>query len=153
MHRWAKAALLLFVVTLCLGAAYVSFRPKSVASAPAPRELYSVVNEQLAAFRAEDFPSAYRYAGSAVHQKFTLSEFETMIRRNYAHMAHAQRVEFGLVDVRGSSAVMQVYFFDGRGAVRSFLYSLMAERGVWKIDGAEEVEVIQHAAGLIGSHA
>lgn len=153
MSRALKASLLLFFLSLCAAAVYVTLRPSRAAKAPAPRELYSVVNDQLAAFRAEDFPGAYRYAASAVQQKFTLQQFEAMIRHDYAQMAYARRVEFGAIDVHGSAAFVQVYLFAADGSGRSFLYSLAAEGGAWKIDGAQEVRVFPPRQSLAGTHA
>ena len=153
MSRALKASLLLFFFSLCAAAVYVTLRPAREAKAPAPQELYSVVNDQLAAFRAEDFPGAYRYAASAVQQKFTLSQFEAMIRQNYAQMAQARRVEFGAIEVHGSSASVQVFLFAEDGSGRSFIYTLAAEDGAWKIDGAQEVRVFPPRSSLSGTHA
>lgn len=153
MNPPTKASLLIFFFSLCATALLVTMHLRKHTPPPAPHELYSVVNRQLAAFRADDFPSAYRQAASAVQTKFTLAQFEAMIRRDYAQMAHARRVEFGPVNVHGSAAIVQVYFFAADGSVRSFLYSLMAERGAWKIDGAEEVRVSPRMPQLSGSHA
>lgn len=153
MNRPTKASLVIFFFSLCSTAIFVTIHLREHTPAPAPHELYSVVHDQLAAFRAEDFPSAYRQAASAVQTKFTLAQFEAMIRRDYSQMAHARRVEFGPVNVHGAAAVVQVYFFAADGSVRSFLYSLMAERGAWKIDGAEEVRVFPRMPQLSGSLA
>ena len=60
MNRLAKALLLLFFFSLCGAAFFVGHQMRDGTPAPAPRELFAVVNEQLAAFRADDFPGAYR---------------------------------------------------------------------------------------------
>lgn len=153
MSRPTKASLLLFFFSLCAAAIYVTLRPATEVKPPVPRELYSVVNEQLAAFRAEDFPGAYRCSASAVQQKFTLRQFEAMIRHDYSQMANARRVEFGTIDVHGSTAFVQVFFFAWDGSARSFLYSFAAEKGIWKIDGAQEVRVFSPRENLAGTHA
>lgn len=153
MNRLTKASLLFFFFALCGVAIFISARVRERSASPAPQELYSVVNSQLAAFRAEDFPGAYRCATSAFQQKFTLGQFEAMIRRDYAQVTHARRVEFGPVQIRGAAAALPVYFFQADGSVRSFLYSLMAEGGSWKITGAEEIRALPPAHQLSGSHA
>ena len=81
MNRLAKASLLLFFFSLCGVALFITHRVRERAPAPAPHELFAVVNDQLAAFRAADFPSAYRQAATGVQQKFTLPQFEAMVRR------------------------------------------------------------------------
>ncbi|MBA3272408.1 MAG: DUF4864 domain-containing protein [Chthoniobacterales bacterium] len=111
------------------------------------------MNDQLAAFRASDYPSAYRRAAAGVQQKFTLPQFETMVRRNYRAITGAQRVEFGSVTGDGSSAVVEVFFFSEHGGVRCFLYSLTAEAGGWKIEGVEEVRANGSAGPLVGCQA
>ena len=112
--------------------------------APAPRELYSVVNNQLTAFRAADFSRAYRNASTRVQQRFSLPQFERMIRRNYAEMmTGTQHVEFGVVEAQGESAILQVFFFANNGDARAFLYSFVIEDGVWKIEGVEPMPILR----------
>lgn len=138
---------------LCASAVFVTDRLRERTPAPAPRELYSVVNNQLTAFRADDFRSAYRYASSGVQQRFTPKQFEAMIRANYADMARASRVEFGTIQVRGASAVVQVFCFAPNGTVRSLLFSMLVEENAWKIGGVEEVRVPSVPRQLHGTHA
>ncbi|MEP6685845.1 MAG: DUF4864 domain-containing protein [Verrucomicrobiota bacterium] len=120
--------------------------------APAPRDLYSVVNNQLSAFRADDFPRAYRHATSSVQQKFSLAQFEALIRNDYAEITHADRVEFGVVHVEGAAAMVQVFFYCTDGTIRSFLYSLVAEDHTWKIDGVEQQSIAPPGHHLSGLH-
>lgn len=152
MNSLTKAALLVFFFSLCASAAFVTKRVRDHSSPPPASEVYAVVNRQIAAFRSRDFPGAYRYAASGVQQKFTLPQFERMIRRNYPGLAGADRIEFGAVRVHGASATVQVFFINGSTTARSFIYTLIAEDGAWKIDGAEEVRV-QPARTLSGLHA
>src|SRR3954464_4482266 len=139
MSRLAKASLLLFFLSLCSVALYVTHRVRERTPLPAPRELFAVVNHQIEAFRADDFRSAYRWAATGVQHKFTLPQFEMMIRRDYGEMANGRGVEFGAVKAEGDTALVQVFFFAEGGSVRVFLYSLIAEDGTWKIGGVEEV--------------
>src|SRR3954470_8872636 len=127
MSRLTKASLLLFFFSLCAAAFLIAHRVEQRRPPPAPHDLFAVVNDQLAAVRAADFPGAYRYAATGVQQKFTLPQFEKMLRRNYGGLARAQRVEFGSVEVHGNNAIVQVFFFATNGAVRSFVYNLIAE--------------------------
>jgi hypothetical protein len=99
-----------------------------------------VVEKQVAAFRVADYSSAYRHAASGMQRKFTMPEFEAMIRRDYGDMMNAQRIEFGFVKVIGSSAVVQVFFVGENGSTRSFLYSLIAEGDSWKINGVQQMQ-------------
>ena len=152
MSRFIKGSLLLFFFSLCGAAFFVTHQVRERAPVPAPRELFAIVNQQLAAFRADDFPSAYRQATTGVQQKFTLAQFEAMVRRDYAEMANAQRVEFGSVNIEGGTALVQVFFVTRDGSVRVFLYSLLAEEEGWRIGGVEELNRYRAPAGLAGTH-
>ena len=153
MSRLLKASLLLFFFSLCGAAFFVAHRVEERRPAPAPHDLFAVVNDQLAAFRAADFPGAYRHAATGVQQKFTLPQFEQMVRWNYSALSQARRVEFGSVRVEGVNAIVQVFFFNADGRVRSFLYNLVAEGGGWKIDAVQEVGAHHVSGSLAGSHA
>ena len=137
MNRTLKVALLLFFFALCGAALLATHSVHNQTPAPPAKELFSVVNRQLSAFRAADFGSAYRHAAAGVQQKFSQPQFELMIRRDFSSMTQAQRVEFGAVRVAGASALVQVFLIAPDGAVRGFLYSFTAEPGGWKIDGVE----------------
>lgn len=137
MSRLLKTALLLFFFALCGAAVVATYRAQERTPPPAPRELYSIVNRQLSAFRTADFDSAYRQATAGVQQKFSRSQFELMIRRDFSPMTEAERVEFGAFGVEGASAMMQVFLTAPDGTVRGFLYSFTAERDGWKIDGVQ----------------
>jgi len=140
MTRTIKASLLFFFFSLCASAIFVTHHVRSQVPPPAPHELFSVVENQLAAFRVADYSSAYRHAASEVQQKFTIPQFEAMIRRDYGDMTNAHRIEFGFVKINGSAAVVQVFFSDPNGFSRSFLYSLIAEGDSWKISGVQPMQ-------------
>ena len=146
--RTIKASLLFFFLSLCASAMLVTHHLRSLTPSPAPHELFTVVEKQLAAFRLADYSSAYRQAASGVQQKFTLPQFEAMIRRDYGDMTNAQRIEFGFVKVSGSAAVVQVFFCGVGGTVRAFLYSLIAEGDSWKINGVKEMSDAPSSRGL-----
>jgi len=151
MTRVIKALLLFFVLLLCGSAMVATHRVRSHVPPPAPHELFAVVEKQLAAFRVADYSSAYCQAASGVQEKFTVPQFEAMVRRDYNDMTSAQRIEFGSVKVDGSVAVVQVFFVSDAGSARSFLYSLVAEGDSWKIDGVQQMQSAppgRHPAGL-----
>ncbi|MEP6975903.1 MAG: DUF4864 domain-containing protein [Spartobacteria bacterium] len=137
MNRLAKSALLLFFVALCGAAFLVHHLARKSPPAPAARELYSVVNQQLSALRAEDFDSAYRHAAAGVRQKFSRPDFELMIRRDFSELTEAEHVEFGEVSAAGATAIVQVFLTAPDRSVRSFLYSFTPEPDGWKIYGVQ----------------
>lgn len=150
MNRFLKASLLLFFFALCGGAVVVTYRAHEWNPAPAPRELYSIVNRQLAAFRTADFDSAYRQAAAGVQQEFSRSQFELMIRRDFSSMTDAEHVEFGAISVAGANAMVQVFLRASDGSVRGFLYSFTAEADGWKIDGVQPLgrQPVRHLPGV-----
>ena len=148
MTRTIKASLLVFLFSLCAMALVVTHRVRSQVSPPAPRQLFALVEQQLAAFRAADYSSAYRQAASGVQQKFTAPQYEAMIRRDYGDLSGAQRIEFGYMKVSGATAVVQVYFCGANGYLRSFLYSFVAEDDSWKINGVQPMQIGDRPVGL-----
>ena len=76
-----------------------------------------------------------------------------MVRQRYPEMVRRYRVEYGLVEVHGSSADVQVFLIAQNGSVRSFLYSLTYEENAWKIDGVEELKTFHARDRLAGTHA
>ena len=83
----------------------------------------------------ETFTRTSRIAG--VQEKFSRSQFELMIRRDFSPMTEAEHVEFGAVRVDGAAAAVQVFLTAPDGAMRGFLYSFTAEADGWKIDGVQ----------------
>jgi len=137
MNRLAKFSLLVFFLVLCGAAVVATHLARKRTPAPAAKELYSIVNQQLFALRTDDFDSAYRHAASGVHEKFSRTQFELMIRRNFSSMTEAHRVEFGTVQIAGGAALVQVFLITPDGAMQGFLYSFTAEGDGWKIDGVQ----------------
>jgi hypothetical protein len=153
MNRTLKASLLFSILLVWALAFLVAHHFERSLPAPAPHDLFAIVNGQLAAFRSADFQTAYRHAATGVQQKFTLPQFEKMVRKNYPAVATSQRVEFGLVKVQGATALVQVFFVAHDRSVRCFLYSLTHEEGGWKIDGVEELERFRAGDRLAGTVA
>jgi hypothetical protein len=150
MNRLAKISLLFFFFALCGAAALITHQARQHTPTPNARDLYSVVNRQLSAFRSADFASAYRHAAAGVQEKFSRSQFEVMIRRDFSSLTEAEHVEFGAVQVVGDGALVQVFLTTPDGATRAYLYSFTAERDGWKIDGVQPLgpQPTQHLPGL-----
>ncbi len=132
-----KILLLLFFFALCAAAVIGTHFARQRTPAPTARELYSVVERQLTALRADDFDRAYQNAASGVQQKFSRAQFEEMIRRDFSSMQEPRRVEFGDVQVAGGAALVQVFLVSPGGTTAGYLYSFSAEAGGWKIDGVQ----------------
>jgi hypothetical protein len=141
MNRLIKAAFLSILLALCLGAAITSWLKQKQLPAPTEHDLYSIMNGQLADLRAADFASAYQYAASGMQQKFSRTQFEVMIRRDFITMTEAARVEFGAVRITASSALAQVFLTTPDGLTRVYVYSFAPEKGGWKITGVRPLNL------------
>ncbi len=136
MSRGHKGLVVLFFLAICAavpGARYF-LHPQS--EEVAPSDLYKVVYSQVSAFRAADYSLAYSHASNSMQQKFSLPQFEAMIRADYTDITQAERIEFGVVKSREHHALIQVFFIGHDGGVLPCIYSLIYENGGWKIDGA-----------------
>jgi Domain of unknown function (DUF4864) len=101
------------------------------------RSLQEVIQEQLKAFNADDYPGAYRYASRHIQDKFSLEEFRAMVRSGYPQIARSLRNSFGVIvyseDRLHASARVDVTGVD-HVTVRAE-YRMVMEDGRWKIDG------------------
>ena len=124
---WATAALLHY---------YAELRPERMH----PSELYDVVQRQLQACRANNYPSAYRQVSSSFQQHWSFSEFSGMMQTSSLRILKAERVEFGPWECRGRHAMVEVFFVNADGTVYPCIYTLINEGDHWKIDGASWVK-------------
>jgi hypothetical protein len=136
MSRSAKLCLLGAVFALCGAAALFQSMLERHWQATPPIELYQVVSQQLAAFRAEDYPTAYRQVSMGFQEKFNILSFANYARIEYPALLRAVRVEFGQVRFRGRHAVLPAYFIMPEGDVIPCVYDFIHEEDAWKIDGA-----------------
>jgi hypothetical protein len=138
MNRGHKVITVLFFLAVCAVVPAVN-RVLNLrrAEEATPSDLYKVIHSQLDAFRAEDFPLAYSQASFGMRQKFSQEQFEKLIRRDYADIARADRIEFGDVKIRDNRALIQVFFFGRDGSVQPCIYNLIYEEQRWKINGVD----------------
>lgn len=130
----------LVAVSLFLGT------PAARSTEPAPsteamkKELAKVIEGQLAAFRADDYPRAYAFAAAGIKEMFNPAEFERMVRGAYPVIAHSVSAEYGLTFDSGEEAVVNVRVVGATdGQTVEYLYTLSKENGEWKITGVSEL--------------
>lgn len=134
MSRAAKLCLLGAVFALCGAAAlFQTVLERRWRSTP-PAELYHVVSQQLASFRADDYSSAYRQVSMGFQEKFNLEAFADLARTDYPALLRATRVEFGQTRFHGRTAFVSAYFIMPEGDVIPCVYNLVREDDAWKID-------------------
>jgi Domain of unknown function (DUF4864) len=102
-------------------------------------ELTRVVESQLSAFRKDDYPKAYTFAGSKIHSEYSLPLFERMVKAGYPVIARSQSVQFGVILDNGEEAVVNLGILDNSGKIYHYQYFLKRERTGWKINGVSGV--------------
>ena len=104
------------------------------------KELAKVIENQLTAFRAEDYTHAYAFAAAGIKQMINPSEFERMVKAAYPAIAHSASAEYGLTLDSGEEAVVNVRVVSATdGQAVDYLYTLGKEDGAWKITGVSEL--------------
>jgi len=99
--------------------------------------IQSVIEAQLAAFRADDGATAFGFASPAIQQQFgTPDNFMTMVRTAYAPVYRPREVQFrGLVEYQGEP-VQQVLLVGPDLAVVTAYYVMQRQAdGTWRING------------------
>lgn len=110
------------------------------ASTPEVRkQVVSVIEGQLAAFRKSEVEKAYGYAAAPLRAQKSLRDFVAIVRNNYPEIWSNTRAEFGIVRDDGGQATVtvKVYSEDGDAA---YDFTLAKEPAGWRIFG-----VLRHA--------
>ncbi|MDB6021577.1 MAG: hypothetical protein JWQ04_1434 [Pedosphaera sp.] len=104
------------------------------------KDLRRVIEAQLAAFRQDDYPTAYKYAASGVKAQLPLPAFERMVRQMYPLIAQSSSVQFGVILDNGEEAMVNVTVVGTSGRSRHYQYFLQHEVSGWRIYGVAEVK-------------
>ncbi len=134
MSRSTKLIILGAFFVVCATSTLVQGWRQGSVAAPKPTDLYEVVWQQVVAFRADDFASAYRQVSSDFQERFDFDAFTDLARSDLPAIRVAERVEFGALKRDGARVVVTAYFFLPGGEVLPCLYSLVREEKGWKID-------------------
>ena len=127
-----------FVCLAITPAAHAEPSYAHVCSEPVKQELTAVIDAQLAAFRANDYPKAYTFAAGGIKETFPVENFETMVKTAYPLIAGAAKAEYGLAFDTGEDAVVNVTVENAQGQRAQYQYTLSKEKGAWKITGVAE---------------
>ena len=136
MNRTARICILAALFGVCGLAALFQSQIERRRQATPPSRLYAVVWKQIAAFRDDDYASAYQQVSASFQERFNREAFADLARAEYPALVRATRVEFGQVHFEGRHAILPAYFFLPDGDVIPCMYSLVNEDDTWKIDGA-----------------
>ncbi len=137
MHRFVTV--FTFLILLAPASAFAGPADVSDADREAIR---AVVEDQLAAFQADDAVRAFSHASPMIRRIFgTPSNFMRMVATGYPPVHRPQAVEFqDIVDFRGAPT-QRVFLIgpDGQSVIALYVMELQ-DGGVWKINGCFLVE-------------
>lgn len=104
-------------------------------------EIQQVIQQQLDAFRQNDFKTAYGFAHSGVKVQFTQLDFEKMVRAGFPTMLNPGEIGFGASHEDGAKAAAQVILSGKNGKSAAYQYLLGKEDGSWRISAVIPVEL------------
>lgn len=131
------------LIVLCIGFfSILIFTPVHAADSPL-RQIKSVIQQQLAAFNAEDYDAAYQYASKDIQSAFSRVEFEAMVRSGFPQIAHSLKSSFGKIELAedGTHAEALVHVTGENHVTVLARYMLVLEEEGWKNNG---VIILEH---------
>ena len=143
--RCAIQAWLVFAVGVVLAVPGVAAEATMRASKPEVRkEVVSVIEAQLAAFRKGEVQTAYGLAAADLRAQKPLRIFTGIVQESYPEIWRNVRAEFGIVrdDGKQAQVTVQVYARDNDAA---YDFTLRKENAGWRIYG-----VLRHAPKQAG---
>lgn len=100
-----------------------------------------VIDDQIDAFRADDFAQAFTYAAPNIQSLFQTPErFGTMVRQGYPMVWRPGSVEYLGTERIGGRWVQEVLVTDGSGRLHLLEYSMVETGDGWKIAGVRLLE-------------
>ena len=123
----------------CIGGLFVAF----LLSAPAGRAddasaaaIREVISEQIDAFRADDFGTAFAFASPGIQEMFgSPDRFGQMVRDGYPMVWRPGDVRFSDLVEDGGHTVQRVLVTDQSGAFFVLEYEMVQGEQGWRIDG------------------
>jgi hypothetical protein len=97
------------------------------------REIITVIEGQLAAFRKHDLPRAYTLAAAGLRAQVAPARFAEMVKSGYPAIWNNVRAEYGLVRDDGESAVLHVRVTARDGESEGYSYILFKDPDGWRI--------------------
>ena len=100
-------------------------------------EIKSIVNQQLEAFKNDDFEKAYSFASPTIKKMFSSPEvFRKMVIGGYQAVYRPQSIKIGSVEIIKGVATLKVYLVDPNGEFVTANYLMeQQEDGEWLIGG------------------
>lgn len=95
-----------------------------------------VIQDQINAFLADDFATAFTFASPNIQGLFRDPDtFGVMVRRGYPMVWRPADVTFGDTDAQGGLVRQKVVITDTSGGVHVLEYEMIPQGETWKING------------------
>jgi len=95
-----------------------------------------VIQDQLDAFLADDFETAFTFASPMIKNMFrNPSNFGAMVRQGYPMVWRPADVRFGAAQVDGTTVYQRVIITDASGALHALEYEMIPDGESYKING------------------
>ncbi len=134
MSLSGKISIVLCCLSLC-SSAYIARHLLASVRADPSREIYQVVEKQLAALQQSKFEDAYDHASQAIKVRYDIDQYRGMVQTHYHPLLFADRIELGAVTHANGMAKLQAYLIDVSGEVTPCTYHFIHESGGWRISG------------------
>jgi hypothetical protein len=133
-----KAGALALFFLLCAGGAVAThFSREHEEDQFDPKPLFGVIFSQYRACLDDDFRTAYSEASETNQHQFSLVQYASRIRTKYGSILQPQKVQFGKTSLRDQRALVEVYFVDSANHVTPALFTMIREKGGWRIENFE----------------
>lgn len=117
-----------------LGIFLLSFAPASADE----EAVQQVISDQIAAFQADDFDTAFTYASPMIKRLFgDANRFGQMVRNGYPMVWRPAEVQFLGSEPAGNAVRQHVLIRDQEGVYYELQYDLISGAEGWKINGVQ----------------
>jgi hypothetical protein len=117
--------------------------PLKLSKEPQRKEFIEVIEQQLAAFRTNDYAKAHTFAAAGIAEQYPVSAFQEMVKVGYPEIANSQPATFGMALDNGEEALVEVEVKASNGAVSGYRYLLKHEMSGWKINGVLQLRTTE----------
>ena len=131
-----------FIIALLLA---VSLAPATLRADSS--EISGVIRDQISAFQADDFSTAFEYASPTIKRLFgTPERFGQMVQNGYPMVYRPAEVNMLQQRDTGAGRVQRVMIRDGAGRLHFLDYQMIPTETGWQINGVQIVRDAQVGA-------
>lgn len=131
---------LLIALTLVFGVmgGLFTISTPAVAQTAASQAIEKTISDQISAFQADDFASAFTYASPSIQGIFqTPDRFGAMVRNGYPMVWRPADVRFGELREIAGALWQKVIVQDSQGQTHVLDYRMQQIEGEWRISGVQ----------------